>query len=86
MTGYETEYLNTDTEGDLLSCILANLDSDTDSEAADRILCDLIEMGLCNPDHGPAVLAWWGQQEADDVEDLPGTIRKMYVTLVDGDD
>lgn len=61
----ETDHLSDSREADLLACILANLPNDTDTQRnhADRIVCDLIDTGLCNPEAGPAVLEWWGHQE-----------------------
>lgn len=54
-----SNYLTTKREADLLACVLAPLDPDTESSAADRILCDLIDTGLADADRGPAMQMWW---------------------------
>jgi hypothetical protein len=58
-----SEYLNTTREAELLVTILMDIEPSEPSKAhglvADRILCDLIEMGLADMDAGPAVYQAW---------------------------
>lgn len=77
------EYLPTDREGELLATILVELPGPGDaSGAGDRILCELIEMGLADPDVGPVVYAYWcampAERDTDDHEQRRTELADVY--------
>jgi hypothetical protein len=83
-SSYETEYLPTDQEANLLAAVFVNLPDDQKGhDAGDGILCDLIELGLVDADVGPVVYQHWvSLGETEDIDVLRADLIKVYV----GDD
>jgi hypothetical protein len=64
----EGHYLIPEKEARLLAAVLDGLDGD--KHAADRILSDLIELGLADADIGPFVYDAWAAAVASDEDNL----------------
>ena len=80
----EAEFLTTEREADLLASVLSGLNAhnSSDKNAADTILCELIERGLADADRGPAAFqAWLNTDEEIAVTDTPvfTTVRAAYL-------
>lgn len=79
------EYLPTEREAELLAVILAELPGPGDaSGAGDRILCELIEMGLADMDRGPVVYQHWCGLDRDQFTDHDA-LRADLVAVYLGD-
>lgn len=61
------EYLTSGREGELVATILVNLDKTNHDQrrAADLIISDLIELGLCDAVKGPALYEHWTKSGQD---------------------
>jgi hypothetical protein len=81
------EYLETEREAELLATILAGIamgGGDT-TGAGDRILCDLIEMGLADQDRGPAVYQHWCSIAPDAFHDTDELRAELVATYLGTD-
>lgn len=79
---YGTEFLTTEREAELLASIIVNLPDNSDGyNAADGILCDLIEMGLTGMDAGPNTLQHWKTLGiTEDVDALRKDLIAFYLS------
>lgn len=78
MSMTEGEHLTDEREADLVAGIASQCE---DAGTLDRMLCVLIELGLCNPDAAAPVLEAWQKTDAADLLDeskIEDVIRRAY--------